>query len=277
MLTKAVLIEESKIPEIRSILCHKLNLKGCTQSEISSILKITQPMVSKYLSEKHKKSKENKQSKEKNIDDFSEKILVMAEKTKSLGFSLAITEAQITNSEYFLSTEENILTHEKSEILNNIHNAAVLLELKDLSLIVSNVKMNIAMAEKNAQKKEQIASIPGGIIIANSHLLMYSEPEFNASRHLSEILLYIRNTDDKIHAIMNIKYSPEILAAIKKLKLSHSFLTEDYKIKQTKNKKSLDALIHKGSFGIEPCTYILGESAVESVKKVLKIINANSK
>ena len=261
MLTKAILVEENQIPSLRAVLCHKLNAKGHTQSEISLILKITQPMVSKYLSEK---------SSEKSLSGLSDKIILFTEKSKSLGFSFAITQNQISNSEYFLSTKEHILTDEKSETVNDIDNAIKILIGKDLSEIACNVKMNIARAVINAETKEDIASIPGGLVLSDGKIIMHHEPEFGASRHLSELLMGIKKINPEIYAIMNIKFSQNVLNKIIRARLKYHYLHEKYALHT--RQKEFDAVIHKGSFGIEPCCYLVGKTAEEVSKKCLRLI-----
>jgi predicted fused transcriptional regulator/phosphomethylpyrimidine kinase len=120
------------------------------------------------------------------------------------------------------------------------------------------------MTKDNAESSEDVASFLNGLIIADEKVTGINGIQFGKSKHLSSLLLYIKDKLD-VNAIMNIAYS----ASIKKTGFRYSSLTKDFKLKNCKN--SIDILLHEGDFGIEPCAYILGNDAVDVVNKIIKI------
>ena len=170
--------------------------------------------------------------------------------------------------EYYIATGEHILSNERAEVITNILESLKLLKGRKLT-IVSSVKMNIAMSIAQPVSREDIVSIPGGLIIVNDMLAGYNEPEFGISRHLSQILIYAKSLNKSISSVINIKYSGELLHQLKKQKMTFYFLTKDYKL--TTKQYKFDALIHRGMFGIEPICYIFGKSAIEVVEKCCQL------
>jgi hypothetical protein len=139
-----------------------------------------------------------------------------------------------------------------------------LLKDQNLSGLLPEVKINIAMTKDNAESREDVASFLNGLIIADETVTGTNGIRFGKSKHLSSLLLYIKDKLD-VNAIMNIAYSERI----KKSNFQYSSLTKDFKLKGTK--KNIDILLHEGDFGIEPCAYILGKDAVDVANKIIKI------
>ena len=262
MYTQCFVLDEREIYGARRSLAFILHQRGLTQSRISQILRITQPMVCKYL--RHQKSGAR----------FDKSMELMADciiQSKNSSFTYVMTPERLDNkTEYFLSTKDSLLTAGKSETIQNIINAVELLRNKNFYSLLPKVKVNIAMRLNNSSSKNDIAAIPSGLIFVNGYMKNYSEPEFNSSNHLSMILAYATGFKTEIKSVINIKFSKEIMKKIRKQKLKFDFFGNNYKLKGKNS--DFDALIHRGSFGIEPATYVFGENAVEAVKKCLNIL-----
>ncbi|MHA1687202.1 MAG: thiamine-phosphate synthase family protein, partial [Candidatus Heimdallarchaeaceae archaeon] len=135
---------------------------------------------------------------------------------------------------------------------------------KNITSLIPEIKINIAMSKENPKGTEDVASFLNGLIIADEKVAGYNGIRFGKSKHLSSLLLDLKSKID-INAIMNIAY-------IKNLKNSDfktAHLTKDYKFNNVK--KQVDILLHEGDFGIEPCAYVLGKDAIDVVNKVIKI------
>ena len=259
MISKAILVKEDNLPMLKAMVSCKLHKNGCTQTAISSILNITQPMVSRYL----------KEYPDESLQGLSDSVVKLIENNKNIGISFLITEDTLPQGDaYYLATNEHILSNERSDVIINILESLKLLKGRTLR-IVPSVKMNIAMSINQPVSREDIASIPGGIIIANDILTGYNKPEFGISKHLSQLLLYAKGLNNSISSVINIKYSTQILQELKKRKMRFHFMTNDYKL--TSKQHNFDALIHRGMFGIEPICYIFGRNAVAVVEKCYKL------
>ena len=231
--------------------------KKFEQSKISKILNLTQPMVSNYCSSNDKIPN--------NILNLAEIISDKIDNGDSTNFFTCITFAN--NSligRYYIAEKNEIISDENSNIINNLTEAFLLLKGKEISGLIPEVKINIAMAKNKAKDSEDVAAFLNGLIIADDKVSNNNGIRFGKSKHLSSLLLYLRKYIT-INAIMNIAF----IKSIEKTGFSYSYLSKDFKIKG--NKKIVDLLLHEGDFGIEPCAYVLGKDAVDVVNKVIKI------
>jgi len=259
---------------------------GKTQKEIAKGLSVSQSMVSKYLKEERV---------------FDEKILKISKKiAKKLAFALneELSEAEILE---FLCTTcfelrkdkelcelhdipncnvcLNLYTknfYERNEVIKNIEKAAELLEGMSLGSLVPEVRINIAMAVKNPKSYLENAALPGRMIEIKGKLKRVSDPEFGASKHMSGILFNVMKKYPKKRAVLNLRYDKnfkEVLESLFSIFYIERKTNEEEKLKKLieEGYEGEDCIVDPGAFGIEPCIYVLGETAVEAVKKVREI------
>jgi len=259
MAEEVYLVDEYKDKVIKKLLAKKLYKKGFEQSKIAQLLNLSQPMVSNYL----KDNLEEKYGLNKQIDSIVEKIYAK----ENIGFQTIIhfSEKPIFGK-YYLAKKTEIINDDKKFIIDNLLNAFQILKNQDLNEILPKIKINIAMGKINANKSEDIASFVNGLVISDDKIVANNGIRFGKSKHLSNILLKFQKRF-QINAIMNIAN----IKNLKKIKLKYGFLTNDYKIKN--KAKDFDILVHKGDFGIEPCTYVIGKDAVDVANKVLMILD----
>ncbi|MBI2547936.1 hypothetical protein HYW21_01160 [Candidatus Woesearchaeota archaeon] len=263
-----ILIPERETSQLKGTVARRLYTKGLSQHEIAHLLSTSQPMVSKYLSEKNNKEKSLQ------VQHIAERIL---EQNRVCFTTLITTQQPSLEKEYFLVTKEQMLTDEKQQIIDTILSAIVLLQQKNCMKIVPEVKMNIAMALPYANSRENVASLPSGLIFVNQELRTYLQPEFGTSKHLATVLLALKKKSSDMLSIMNVKYSPWLFRKIKEKRLRYIILDKKYEIHHSlessiKPLKHVDVLIHRGSFGIEPMAYFIGHNAIETVKKCCQML-----
>jgi predicted fused transcriptional regulator/phosphomethylpyrimidine kinase len=242
---------------LKKAIAKRLYTKNIDQSKISKILNLSQPMVSNYCSEVNKIPK--------NILNIAEKISEKIIDGTSSTFHTCISFNKKTiEGRFYIANKNEIISDENVKIVDNLTNAFLLLKDQNLSGLLPEVKVNIAMTKDKAESREDVASFLNGLIIADEKVTGSNGIRFGKSKHLSSVLLYIKDNLD-VNAIMNIAYSERI----KKSSFHYSSLTKDFKLKD--NKKNIDILLHEGDFGIEPCAYILGNDAVDVANKIIKI------
>ncbi len=258
MAEEVIFIKEQNAILLKKALAKSLYFKNFDQVKISKILKISQPMVSNYCSSKVKipeylfKLGEN----------ISEKIL----NKNSLDFYTCISfNGKNFEGSNFVADKNEIISDERSEIVNNLTEAFLLLKGKDISKLLPEVKINIAIATDKAESPNDVAAFLNGLIIVDDKIISNNGIRFGKSKHLSSLLLYLKDVLD-VKAIMNTAY----INNIKKTSLNFGYLTKNYKLKDSK--KNLDILLHKGDFGIEPCAYVIGKDAIDVVNKVIKLM-----
>jgi hypothetical protein len=257
MTEEAIFIKEESTVLLKKALAKNLYLKNFDQSKISNILNISQPMISNYCN-----SKEKIPNKILNIaETISEKI----KNKNSLNFytSIFFNEKSFEGA-HFVAEKNEIISDEKNKIIDNLTEAFLLLKGKDIGKLLPEVKINIATAIDNAESSDDVAAFLNGLIVVDDKITSNNGIRFGKSKHLSSLLLYLKD-EINVNAIMNIAY----IDNIKKTGFKFDFLTKDYKIKDIKN--CPDILLHKGDFGIEPCSYVTGKDAIDVVNKIICI------
>ncbi|MCJ7570542.1 MAG: hypothetical protein MUO82_01500 [Candidatus Thermoplasmatota archaeon] len=251
------LIGREKTIYLKKSIARILYSKKIEQSKISEILNLSQPMVSNYCSSNEKISD--------NIMKIAQEIAEKVIDKQSVNFQTCVTFLDKNVEGNFLIADKNeILTDENSKITDNLKQAFYKLKEIDISGLIPEVKINIAMSKKNAKKSDDVASFLNGLIIIEDKITGYNSIRFGKSKHLSSLLLNLKNKINA-NAIMNIAYIKDV----EKTNTNYVYLAKDYKLKDRLNK--VDILLHKGDFGIEPCAYIVGENAVDVVNKLIKI------
>ena len=97
--------------------------------------------------------------------------------------------------------------------------ASRLLRLRGLERFVPEVGMNIAYAKPGARVEEDVAAIEGRIIRTVRGLKLCGKPAYGASRHLARVLIEAARRDPRRRAAVNLRPSPELLDALRRLGL----------------------------------------------------------
>jgi len=259
MAYEAAFVGEDQTILLKKTIARTLYNKKIDQGKISDILKLSQPMVSNYCS-----STDNIPN---NILKIAEQISEQIINGKKVSFHTSINFSdEIIEGTFYIATKNEIINDENNEIRKNLTQAFFILKGQKINNLIPEIKINIAMAKDKAKNKDDVAAFLNGFIIADDKITGNNGIRFGKSKHLSSLLLDLKKNLD-INAIMNIAFFPDIT----KCGLEIDYLSKDYRL--TLNKKSVDVLIHKGDFGIEPCAYILGKDAIDVSKKILQIIN----
>ena len=259
MVEEAIFVKSEETILLKKALAKTLYKNNIEQSKISNILAISQPMVSNYICSKQKIP--NK------FLNFAEKISARIIEGSKIGFYTCVSFADNTiEGNFYVANKNELISDENSKIVNNLTEAFLSLKGKNITSLIPEIKINIAMSKENPKGTEDVASFLNGLIIIDEKVAGYNGIRFGKSKHLSSLLLDLKEKID-VNAIMNIAYVKNLKNRY--FKIGH--LTKDYKLKDTK--KQFDILLHDGDFGIEPCAYILGKDAVDVSKKVLKIVD----
>lgn len=257
MVEEAIFVNAEDTAKLKKALAKKLYAKNFAQLKISEILNISQPMVSNYCNSK---------------DNIPEHILNLAEEISdrvingdSTVFHTCVSfDEKPFEGPFFVAKKNEVIRDENSKIVDNLTEAFLLLKGKNVGELLPEVKVNIAMAKDDAEDSEDIAAFLNGLVIVDDRVSANNGIRFGKSKHLSSLLLYLKNVID-VKAIMNIAFIKDI----KKTGFAFGYLTKDFKLDD--KKKNVDILLHKGDFGIEPCSYVIGKDAVDVVNKIIKI------
>lgn len=284
---------------------------GWTQSETADKLGVTQPAVSSYLSllededASHsdiddltvlaKRIAQGLASGHMSLSDTVMEVCGLCIKLKSGGFICTLHKDRVKDLreescevclDLFGSGTEEV--EQRRKVLNELKRAAELFEgYESFPLVMPEVRVNIVMATQDAKSVSEVAGIPGRIVEVRGRAKAFMDPEFGASSHLAKMLLVAMSFDPSLRSAVNIKYNESIHRALEKLKLRVGwFDRESVLLEMRRDESALAAsvgqiadksggmpkvIIDLGGYGIEPVSYLFGESALELAKLVIEI------
>jgi hypothetical protein len=184
---------------------------------------------------------------------------------------------------------------EDMQITNEISRAISMIEGSVyFPSVMPEVSVNIAMSRKNPKTSSDVAAIPGRINRIHGRAKALVPPEFGSSNHMSKVLLLSNSRVPDFRSVLNIKYDESIGKILDELGLPKRFTTASKSTSGQSGKRqtSVDdavllrlsqlnfgheeghkimALIDRGSEGVEPMTYLVGEKATDLGQLALKI------
>lgn len=286
MYPPCISVNEYLIPETRKRIAKTLKRNGISEKEIAKKLHISQGMVSRYIHQKNSSFLDDdidfvsNELANRMIENYSEK-----DTTEFFcDFCIRIREKgkfcqmhRIENCDlcfYFYNPRKN---DAKINVILQLSSSLKKLSSLPIEDLVPEVRINIAYAVENPKSIMDIAAFPGRLTYAKDELIAYGEPEFGASRHLSNILLAANKIDKNKRAIINIKFNNEILEKLEKngnkVRLMDRNKYRDVIDFIDDLKDEYDVVADPGSFGIEPVVYIFGKDPDELFEKIRKIFN----
>lgn len=170
---------------------------------------------------------------------------------------------------------------EEQEVLDNLRLAVRALEQAEgLAALLPNVGSNLAMARRDARDVLDVAAVPGRLYEVKGAVKVPGQPEFGASRHVAEVLLGVHEAHPGVRAALNLRYGPDVAAALRRLGLRAVRFDAAYEDRRARLRRDLkgrprpDALVHEGAFGIEPALYLLGDDALEVAQRAVRLRGA---
>ncbi|UNC92384.1 bifunctional hydroxymethylpyrimidine kinase/phosphomethylpyrimidine kinase [Candidatus Contubernalis alkalaceticus] len=175
---------------------------------------------------------------------------------------------------------------EKTEILENLNKALLILKSVPITPLIPEVQSNLVMALPKASSIDEVAAFPGRIIKLGNKITTLAEPQFNCSRWMSRVILAVTKNNFAWRSTMNIKYSTDIIKTVRKA----GFIVESFKREEEPPNLALDsqyenaewgtdtvlrgtgfvpdAIYDKGGFGKEGMIRIFGRDALDVAHKV---------
>lgn len=285
MLQPCSVMTERFFPLLRALVTRRLSTEGYPQTKIASYLGISQAMVSKYL------TRSLPPGPREEADYLATEVALLiasgADKATLTGLICQwcfdhkekgnlCTHHPVDHCSVCITLRNKEAVGERHHVLSDLDAAVRELEGKDLEAITPQVRINIAEALPGAENIMDIASIPGRLVPVGDGIRVLAPPEFGISRHLSTLLLSIMKREPEYRAIMNIRYDPNVEQVLKDsgdrvLVLDRHRYENLPEMIRTMTRIPFKILIDPGDFGIEPCTYLLGQSAPAIVREALRI------
>jgi len=179
-----------------------------------------------------------------------------------------------------LETEQIEVINQIKEIYNYVSNNTKFRKL------IPEVRMNISGSLPNATSKEEIAGIEGRITIIGGYPHASGEVKFNVSDHTARLILSVKEFDDSINFVTNLRYKDKYVKRIQEETnlTTFEFLRESqpdaikheerstmrWLIEESINKMGEipDLIWDKGSIGKEPMIRLFSKTSKDMIEKL---------
>jgi hydroxymethylpyrimidine kinase/phosphomethylpyrimidine kinase len=176
---------------------------------------------------------------------------------------------------------------ERYRVIQELKKAVDVLKEKEMGFLIPEISSNLCYALPYAEGIEDVAAFPGRIVRLDNSVITWAGPEFGASRHMAYLILTVMKFDPDSCSVMNIRYSKERIAQLKK----EGFLLSRFdrrlepktarkNVKSSvewgigealkKAKRVPDFIYDEGDIGMEPQIRVIGKSPMDVVAKILK-------
>jgi predicted fused transcriptional regulator/phosphomethylpyrimidine kinase/predicted transcriptional regulator len=291
------IVVERFLPTVRSMLAAELSERGFAQREIADRLGVSQAAVSQYLAgdggreERFVEQSRMQATVERiaegfatgRMDDYEAlaELLELVRDFEDRGPICAIHEEEMPALEGMgcdlcVRGRDRAVQAER-EVLSNVRRAVrAFANAPGVAAHVPNVGTNVAMALPDPADETDVAAVPGRIHAMRGGINVPSNPEFGASQHVATTLLAATTADPSIRGAINLATSDDLLAAVPESLDAVAFDAADEDRRERLRALFADGVpgvvYHEGAFGIEPITYVLGESAVDAVDRARTLV-----
>lgn len=184
---------------------------------------------------------------------------------------------------------------ERWRVLQDLDEAVKMIESKEgFGEFIPEVRTNVGMALPTAKSVNDVAAVDGRIMNYHGQAKPLGSIRYGASSHIARIILATMEHDPSMRAVINIKYSEDIIKACIELGLLVSTFDRSEEPEEIKKQegKSLpwgvnraiasigrvpDVIFDRGGIGKEAMVRILATSAKEAVEKAIKIMQTTKK
>jgi hydroxymethylpyrimidine/phosphomethylpyrimidine kinase len=178
---------------------------------------------------------------------------------------------------------------ERYPVIQKLKEAMDVLKRTNGGDLIPEVSSNLGYALPGAEGPNDVAAFPGRIVRFKDSVATLGDPEFGASRHIANIILTAMKFYPDYAAAMNLKYSKDNVARLKKKGFAVGYFDRRREPRQVKmregsslewgvaevlkkSKKVPDFIYDEGAVGKEPMIRVLGRNPGEVVKKILKAL-----
>ena len=284
MFPPCTVLNDRFLPTLRGLTARRLSRAGWAQSAIADTLGVSQGMVSKYLT--RDLPMEPPGEMERLAAEAADLIMHGTDRAgltdlvckwcfafKERGRLCEYHPVASCSVCMNLRSEENI--GDRLRVLEDISEAIRHLENTGAGYLSPQVRINIARALGGAESSMDVAAIPGRLVPVAGGFRAIAPPEFGASRHLASLLLTTTGRQQDLRAVMNIRYEPGMDRWLKESPgvayLDRAVYRDISSFIASEAWDGQEIIVDPGDFGIEPCTYVFGTSAVRVVDRVLSL------
>jgi len=176
---------------------------------------------------------------------------------------------------------------ERYRVIQELRRAVEVLKEEKIGYLIPEVSSNLGYALPQAEGIGDVAAFPGRIVRFKDSVATHSDAEFGASQHIANIILTVMKFAPEYCSAMNIRYSKENLAQLKRKNFLIGHFDRRLEPKRVKEEegsslewgvkevlKNLrrvpDFIYDEGDVGKEPMIRVLGREPMEVIQKILK-------
>lgn len=296
------IVVEQVLPTLRIRLARALSERDFTQREIADRLGVTQAAVSQYVSgeprvedriDRHPQTRETVariadgfDAGEMDAYEALAEVLALIRAFEDRGpicelHEEAMPALQGLGCDLCMRGVDERLAAER-EVLANVRTAARLLAITaGMAEYVPNVGTNLGCALPDATEPTEVAAIPGRVYAMNGRVEIPANPEFGASRHVATVVLAAMTVDPEIRGAVNLTTDDAILRTARERDIELLEFDADYEHRgehlreRFRDRGAVPRVVyHRGAFGIEPITYVLGETVESAALLAVDLVEA---
>lgn len=294
------IVVEAFLPTVRSLLAEELSDRGLTQHEIARAIGVSQSAVSKYVHGEVERAPEIladtrvQETVDTLADGLAEghmdavtaliELEVLIRSMEAPGERLARMQERAVPGladragQFRIHDPDSDIRH-RERVRSSVRGGLRRIEETPLFVqLLPQVGSNVVEIIPDGDGVEDVAGVPGRIIDVEGRIEIPGEPQFGVSGHLARILLAARSGGSDARAAINVRYSPELLAALSDQSFEVTEIPGDVELTQTIEERisenpDIAGIAQTGGFGIEPVIYLLGAEATAAVDRACDLLS----
>jgi len=296
------IVVEDVLPTLRVMLARELGARGLTQEEIAGHLGVTQAAVSTYVAgdpdveeriADHPRTErivervaEGLASGSMDGYDALAAVLDLVRAFEDRGPICELHEEAMPalrglGCDLCVRGPDEAVRAERETLASVRRAARTLAAGAGTAAFVPNVGSNVGTALPGAEDASDVAAIPGRIYAIGGRVEVPANPEFGASEHVATVVLAAMTVDPALRGAVNLATDDALLDAARDCGIDPLEFDPDYEDRGERLQERFEergavprVVFHRGAFGIEPITYVLGETSVEAAGLAVELIEA---
>lgn len=295
------IVVERFLPTVRAMLAAELDEHGLTQQEIADELGVSQAAVSQYV--RGDVSVEERFAEDDRLQATVETIAAglatgsmdsyealgelvkIVREFEDRGPICAVHEAEMPalaglGCDLCVRGMDDTVEQERSALAAVRRSARRLANSPGIAEVIPNVGTNVGTAIPGATDETDVAAVPGRLQTVGSRVLVPADPEFGASQQVASTILAAMSVEPDLRGAINIATDEDVLNAAREAGYEPLVFDGSYENRAKRLQEQFTergavprVIYHEGAFGIEPITYIFGETATAAAARLIGLVD----